>query len=744
MNDLLAPSVPPPAPALPDEVGDFRAWLYAVTPSWHWDWPHLAYIRARLDRVTTGELRRLMLFIPPRHGKSEQTTIRYPVYRMEVNPTIRACVGCYNQRFAERFGRKSRRIARERLKVSEERAAVSEWETTAGGVFRTCGVGSPPTGEGFDLIVIDDPIKSREEAESVAYRERVWDWYRDDLYTRLEPGGAIILIQCMTGDTPVRMCDGTENLLRDIRVGDSVATYDGGTLGASTVMNHASRGYDNIYRIITTSGAVVRANARHPFLVDDRGQLRWVRLSELTTGQRIVTVRDSGANGRAAFAPSRAAASALVAEDSARRTTTNKSGQTGIAPLRSVRQGSGSGISNIATESPLRSTTRCSPRKAASAPFASSHPATMFGHTGAENSASIIATTSGPCAGCSATIAISPLATPSPNRPRERWSNTSDFTTERIVSIEPAGVAEVFDLQIAHTENFIANGLVSHNTRWHEDDLAGRILGSEDADQWSVIVLPAEAEDGDPLGRAVGAPLCPERYPLEALAERRRVLGAASYGALYQQRPRPREGALFKEHWFKRRWRDDGQGTAYVIDGKVVPVKHCHRYAVMDPAGGVSSSADYTAVACFDATPTGDLIVVDIFRERVELEGIVPTLERLCQEWRPGHVCIETGFFQGSIVRQARKSLKIPPVRELNPGGKEKLVRSLPAIIKAEAGQIILPVAAGWLPAFMEELLKFTGKGDAHDDMVDCLAYGVTDLEWFGSDSGEPMILGAR
>lgn len=71
---------------------------------------------------------------------------------------------------------------------------MMEWETEAGGVYRSCGVGSVPTGEGFDLILIDDPVKSREEAESDAYRERAWEWY-GDLYTRREPGAAIVLIQ---------------------------------------------------------------------------------------------------------------------------------------------------------------------------------------------------------------------------------------------------------------------------------------------------------------------------------------------------------------------------------------------------------------------------------------------------------------------------------------------------------------------------------------------------------------------
>ena len=77
--------------------------------------------------------------------------------------------------------------------MSEEKAGVDEWETAKGGGVVARGVGTPPTGFGFNLILIDDPIKKREEAESEVYREKVWDWYTDDLYTRLEPGGAIIL-----------------------------------------------------------------------------------------------------------------------------------------------------------------------------------------------------------------------------------------------------------------------------------------------------------------------------------------------------------------------------------------------------------------------------------------------------------------------------------------------------------------------------------------------------------------------
>ena len=173
---------------------DFDVWLDQVTPTWEWRWRHLVYIRTYLDRVTRGDLKRLMLFVPPRHGKSEQTTIRYPTWRLERDPTLRVIVGAYNQILANKFSRKARRIAVQRLDLSAERVAVEDWETAQGGGFRVVGVGGGITGQGGDLIIIDDPVKNREEANSQAYRDRVWEWYTDDLYTRLEPGGAIILI----------------------------------------------------------------------------------------------------------------------------------------------------------------------------------------------------------------------------------------------------------------------------------------------------------------------------------------------------------------------------------------------------------------------------------------------------------------------------------------------------------------------------------------------------------------------
>lgn len=170
-------------------------WLARSVPrGWDTDAPHLRAIAAHLDRVTRGDIDRLAIFMPPRHGKSETVTVRYPVYRLEREPGASILVTGYNQRIANRFGLKVKRAATGSVAMAAEKSASDEWHTADGGQVLARGVGSPPTGVGFGLVVIDDPIRRREDADSQTYRDKAWDWYTDDLYTRLEPGGAIIMV----------------------------------------------------------------------------------------------------------------------------------------------------------------------------------------------------------------------------------------------------------------------------------------------------------------------------------------------------------------------------------------------------------------------------------------------------------------------------------------------------------------------------------------------------------------------
>jgi len=139
--------------------------------------------------------------------------------------------------------------------------------------------------------------------------------------------------------------------------------------------------------------------------------------------------------------------------------------------------------------------------------------------------------------------------------------DTSDFMLDDIISIEAAGIEEVFDVQVDRTENFIANGLVSHNTCWHDDDLSGRLQkamidtkdledGDEDkADQFEVVKYPAIAIEDEEY-RSKGEALHPERYDLQALNRIKAVQGPRYWAALYQQDPVPDEGAYFTKNMF--------------------------------------------------------------------------------------------------------------------------------------------------------------------------------------------------
>lgn len=179
------------------ERPDYLDWYAATVPN-SWTVPeHVRLIAEHLDAVEREEIDRLAIHMPPRHGKSETVTVRYPLYCLEADPESNVLVTGYNERFARKFGRRTRNLASERGLVSGDKAASDEWATPQGGLYMARGVGSPPTGTGFSRIVIDDPIRRREDADSETYREKVWDWYRDDLYTRVEPGGAIVLVMTL-------------------------------------------------------------------------------------------------------------------------------------------------------------------------------------------------------------------------------------------------------------------------------------------------------------------------------------------------------------------------------------------------------------------------------------------------------------------------------------------------------------------------------------------------------------------
>ena len=164
---------------------------------------HHEQIAAKLEAVERGEIDRLMIFMPPRHGKSELASKRFPAWCLGRKPTRQIIAASYNSDLANDFGRNVRNIVAEpefgqvfpQVSLAPDSQAANRMNTNHAGAYVAAGVGTAVTGRGAHIALIDDPFKDREEADSERRRELVWDWYRSTLYTRLMPGGAIVLIQ---------------------------------------------------------------------------------------------------------------------------------------------------------------------------------------------------------------------------------------------------------------------------------------------------------------------------------------------------------------------------------------------------------------------------------------------------------------------------------------------------------------------------------------------------------------------
>ena len=265
-------------------------------------------------------------------------------------------------------------------------------------------------------------------------------------------------------------------------------------------------------------------------------------------------------------------------------------------------------------------------------------------------------------------------------------------------------------------------------TRWHEEDLAGRVLkhAKETGEVWTVLNMPALSLgcDIDPLGRDAGAALWPERYDVVALAGIRKTLGSYWFSALYQGSPIPAEGGAFKRSWL-RYWNADGE--LYLLDGRPVAKKHCRRFGIVDIAFSLKKEADYTVVLACAVTPDGRLILLDMHRERMEGPAIVRAIKAMSDRHDLAYVGVEDVAGTVLVIQAARKAgLTIRSLR----ADKDKLSRAIPATIRMEAEQVFIPESALWRDEFEHELLSFPH--GAHDDQVDCLAYAAVEVQRFG------------
>ena len=657
---------------------------------------HHIQIAAKLEAVERGEIDRLMIFMPPRHGKSELASKRFPAWALGRNPRRQIIAASYNSDLANDFGRNVRNIVAEpefgqvfpSVNLAADSQAANRMNTNHGGAYVAAGVGTAVTGRGANIALIDDPFKDRAEADSERRREMVWDWYRSTLYTRLMPGGAIVLIQCMTGDTPVLMANGAEKQLSNIKVGDVVATYEDGALSTSTVLNWINHGPDYVYAIKMSSGLTVKANERHPFLVERDGKQEWVKLRDLRIQDQVI--RAIGGSGAGRFARLMIATSLRGPKDTATLTIIRCDGQMESGRLPSIHVQDAKHISGTGMVSTSQNTNLCLKSRAEDAPFVGSYPEETSAHIGAESFALTIAMTESTSEACSVTTVILPLATERLSKCYSLPLDTFGITLDEIIDIVPAGRQDVFDIQIDRTENFIAGGLVSHNTRWHEDDLAGRLL-EQDAGQWDVLELPAVD--------SLGAALWPEWYDRPALDRIKATIGPREWSALYQQKPQPDDGTFFTRSMFQT-WETLPELKYYGTSD----------YAVTDGGG------DYTVLRIWGIDHEGQIYRVGGWRGQTASDVWIEQQIDLIAKYKP-----LAWFGEGGVIQKAIEPMLKRRMRERQTfcrmewmssiSDKPTRARSFQAM--ASSGRVYFERNAD-----LGEFLVFpAGK---HDDDVDC------------------------
>lgn len=416
---------------------------------------HHERIAAALGAVANGEIDRLIIECPPRHGKSLLASILFPAWYLGTHPDNRIIACAYNTEFATRFSRKARNLLASpgyqaifpAVQLAQDSRSMLTWELAPPhyGGYDSAGIGAGVTGKGANVLLIDDPIKSAEEAGSAAVLENIWEWYTQEAYTRLEGRGAVVLIM----------------------------------------------------------------------------------------------------------------------------------------------------------------------------------------------------------------------------------------------------------------------------TRWADADLTGRLLrAAQDdptADQWQIVHLPALAEDDDQLGRAPGEALWPEKFPADLLHSIQSNIGSRAFAGLFQQRPAPLEGNLFKHGW----WQYYDRAQPFPAFKRIVQY--------WDTAYKDKQENDFSACVTMALTDDHRFFLLDAVWRKLEFPQLVAAIQQQYEKWaavpgcRPAEVCIEDKA-SGTSAYQTLRATTTVPVLAL-PVERDKVARANAVTAYYESGRVLHPAGAPWLAEYELTMERFPT--DSHDDVTD-------------------------
>jgi predicted phage terminase large subunit-like protein len=283
----------------------------------------------------------------------------------------------------------------------------------------------------------------------------------------------------------------------------------------------------------------------------------------------------------------------------------------------------------------------------------------------------------------------------------------------------------------AYTRLMPGGGVLIILTRWHEDDLAGRLIhhmNREGGERWEIVSYPAIAEKVE-THRNIGEALHPERYGLEDLERIKKTVGSRVWASLYQQRPAPADGTLIKRSWLSRRWRRADEPAIDGTETLLLPPKLDELVIVVDAAFKDTEKSDRVAVGLMGRHKANKFLL-DIKWGRM---GFPDTLRAITDMRASAKKKFGRAVGATIIEDKANGSAAIEVLKKhfsgviaVSPGKDSKESRIHAICPELEAGNFWLPLTADWVGDFVEEAVAFPKA--AHDDAIDMTAYGIARL----------------
>jgi predicted phage terminase large subunit-like protein len=252
--------------------------------------------------------------------------------------------------------------------------------------------------------------------------------------------------------------------------------------------------------------------------------------------------------------------------------------------------------------------------------------------------------------------------------------------------------------------------IIAIGTRFAEDDIFGRILSGPDAHEWTVVRLPAFAEENDLLGRRPGEALWPARVTKIDLNERRQIMGARAFESQFQQNPLPAGGDLFRAEWLQHRYDRAPEDLSVIM--------------ALDAASKTGIANDYSAIAVLGSNKTHHYLL-DMIRRKVDFPELRRMVIAAFEQWHPSTIYIEDAANAVGLIQELKRETRLPIVAETPKGSKISRMEAQTGLF--EAGNVLLPnervLPAAWLLDFEREILAVpNGK---HDDQVDALCIAL-------------------